>query len=190
MRKTQAIAVCLSLLLLGLAPLWGNDKQAKNKKVVTEETYLGAISCTVRTFKAAPQMPAVDDAALGNLGNNAAHQNSGNNAAPQNPRNNAAPQNPGANGAPQTPGANAVPQAPGGDATSPAPAQNLSLTKPVVTLNDCLSHGGQVVMLVDGTQKGIVIDNPEAIKGHEWHRLSISGYTRGSAFHIISVRII
>jgi hypothetical protein len=182
MRKLQAIAACLALLLSGLTPLWGDNKKQKNtKKTVSEETYLGSISCTVKTFKVAPQPPAVDDAALPNPGNN---------PAPRNPRNDNALQNHGDNPAPQTQGANAVPPAAPGDAASPTPAQNLSATKPIATLKDCLVHGGQVVMLVDGTQKGILIDNPDAIKGHEWHRLSISGYMRGSAFHVISVRII
>lgn len=193
MRKLQAITVCLALLLSGLTPLWGKgkDKPAKNdKKTVTDETYLGSISCTITTYKVAPAIPAVDDAALQNPANNAAPQNSANNGAPPKPGNSAPVQNPGNSGAPQTQGANAVLQAPAGDGTSPAPAQNLLLTKPVATLKDCLSHGGQVVLLVDGAQKGIVIDNPEAIKGHEWHRLSLSGYTRGDAFHVISVRMI
>jgi hypothetical protein len=186
MRKTQAIAVSLLVLLFGLSALWGKDK--KQQKTI-EETYFGAISCTVTTFKEAPLVP-VGNVALPNVGNNAAPQSVGNNAAGQKPGNNAAPQNPGANGVPQVPEANALPQPPGGDGTAPNPAQNLLVSKPVVTLKDCLTHGGQVVLLPDGTPKPIIIDNPEAIKGHEWHRLSISGYTRGTAFHIISVRII
>ena len=199
MRKAQTIAVYLLVVLFGLTTLWGKGKDKQTKKEASEETYLGPISCTVTTFKEAPPIP-VGDLALQNPGNNAAPQNprdnaapqnSGKNAAPQNPRDNAALQNPGNNGAPQAPGANGAAQAPAGDGTPQNPAvQNLSLTKPVVTLQDCLMHGGQVVLLPDGAPKPIFIENPEAVKGHEWHRLSISGYMRGAAFHIISVRII
>jgi hypothetical protein len=191
MRKARTIAVCLFVVLFGLATLWGKGKDKQTKKEAGEETYLGPISCTVTTFKEAPPPIPVGDLALQNLGNNAAPQNPRDSAAPQNSGKNAAPQNPGNNGAPQAPPANGVPQGPAGDGTPQNPAvQNLSLTKPVVTLQDCLTHGGQVVLLPDGAPKPIFIENPDAIKGHEWHRLSISGFMRGAAFHIISVRII
>jgi hypothetical protein len=205
MRKTLAIAGSLAVLMFGISALWGKGGK-EQPKTTTQATYLGPISCTVTTFKEAPQIP-VGNVPLQDAGNNGAPQNgaknaaAGNNATPQppgnhggvqNPGNNADPQNPVDNGIAHAPDPYALPQSPGGDAIPPNPAQNLSpsLSKPIATLTDCLAHGGQVVILPDGTVQPIVIENPDAIRGHEWHRLSLSGYMKGAVLHIISVRII
>jgi hypothetical protein len=191
MRKTQAIAVFLCVSMFGLSALWGKGKDKQPTKPI-EETYLGPISCTVTTFKEAAPIP-VGNVPLQNAGNNAVPQTPGknaNNAPPQTPGNNAAPQNAGDNRVAQAPDPNALPQPPGLDATAPIPAQNLSVSKPVVTFKDCLSHGGLVAIVPDGSKTPIIIDNPDVIKGHEWHRLSLSGYMKGAVFHIISVRVI
>jgi hypothetical protein len=78
---------------------------------------------------------------------------------------------PGPNGALPGPGANVVPQ-------------------PINTVRDCLAKGGQVVIRPDGARADVPIENPELVKGHEWHRVSISGYLNGSFFHIMSLRSI
>jgi hypothetical protein len=100
-------------------------------------------------------------------------------AATQNPGVPGALQGPATNGA-QNPGANA-PQGPAAAGTQP---------KPISTVKDCLANGGQVVMLPDGARNPVPIENPDAVKGHEWHRLSISGYMLGGAFHVTSLRVI
>jgi len=91
---------------------------------------------------------------------------------------------PGGNGSAPTPGANGVPQAPvpnGGPQTA---------AKPINTVQDCLANGGKVMIAAEPDQVPLAIENPEALRGHEWHRLSISGYMSGDAFHIMSVRVL
>jgi len=92
-----------------------------------------------------------------------------------------APQAPGAppaagpNGAPQTPGTNAPPPA---------------VPQPITNVKDCLSSGGKVVILPDGFTATVEIENPTAMIGHEWNRVSVSGYRVGETFRVVSVRII
>ena len=85
------------------------------------------------------------------------------------------------------PGPNGVPLPP--DPTQPAPGANV-LPPPPSTVRECLTKGGQVTFHPDGGRTDLVIENPDLVKGHEWHRVSITGYPSGNVFHIISLRSI
>jgi hypothetical protein len=78
---------------------------------------------------------------------------------------------------------------PGPNGALPGAAAN-SVPQPINTVRDCLAKGGQVVFRADGGRSDIPIENPGAVKGHEWHRVSISGYLSGTLFHIMSLRSI
>jgi hypothetical protein len=86
------------------------------------------------------------------------------------------------------PGANNPPQgAPGGNQL-PSATTVVPPPQPVTTVKACLANGGKVVIVADGAHEALSIENPDVISGHEWQRLSISGYRNGYAFHVISVR--
>lgn len=73
---------------------------------------------------------------------------------------------------------------------SVAPPPKVSPTGPSDTVQDCLDRGGAVVIVEDGKDHGIAIDNPNAVKGYEGRRVSVSGYRKGDSFHVVSMRII
>jgi hypothetical protein len=85
------------------------------------------------------------------------------------------------------PGPNGVPLPP--DPTQPAPGANV-VPPPPSSVRDCLAKGGQVTFHPDGGRTDLVIENPDLVKGHEWHRVSITGYPSGNSFHIMSLRSI
>ena len=85
------------------------------------------------------------------------------------------------------PGPNGVPQVLGADGTPVAPGTSV-VPQPINTVRDCLAKGGQILFHPDGGRADMTIENPELVKGHEWHRVSISGYPNGALFHIMSLR--
>jgi hypothetical protein len=54
----------------------------------------------------------------------------------------------------------------------------------------CLDKGGLTVIVVDDTHQAVTIENPEAVRGHEGHRVLITGRVEEKGFHVYSVRII
>jgi hypothetical protein len=54
----------------------------------------------------------------------------------------------------------------------------------------CLDKGGLTVIVVDDTQQVLTIENPNAVKGHEGHRVLITGDIHENSIHVYSVRII
>ncbi len=56
----------------------------------------------------------------------------------------------------------------------------------------CLAKGAQLVIVVDGTQQMLTIDNPDAVKGHECHHVLVTGEIniKTNAIHVYSLRII
>ena len=137
-KMTLSTAVVLSVAILAIGVAQAGKKE---KSKITEETVLGAVSCTV----AAPKPPTL------------------------------------------VPGPNGVPQVAAPVGTTAGPTSSV-VPQPINTVRDCLSRGGQVVIHPDGGRTDLAIDNPEVVKGHEWHRVSISGYLNGTLFHIMSLR--
>jgi hypothetical protein len=88
---------------------------------------------------------------------------------------------------PIIPGPNGVPQPP--DATQPTPGAPV-LPPPPSTVRDCIAQGGRVVFHPDVGRTDLVIENPDLVRGHEWHRVSITGYPNGNFFHLVSLRAI
>jgi hypothetical protein len=54
----------------------------------------------------------------------------------------------------------------------------------------CLDKGGLTVIVVDDTHEVLTIENPNAVKGHEGHRVLITGDIDKNGIHVYSVRII
>jgi hypothetical protein len=57
-------------------------------------------------------------------------------------------------------------------------------------MNQCLDKGAKPVIVVDDTKQLLIIDNPGAVKGHEGHRVLLTGDIRDGRLHVYSLRII
>lgn len=54
----------------------------------------------------------------------------------------------------------------------------------------CLEKGGDTVIVVDNTRTVLIIDNPDSVKGHEGHRVLLTGDITAGTIHVYSLRII
>jgi hypothetical protein len=54
----------------------------------------------------------------------------------------------------------------------------------------CLAAGAKMVVVTDGDQKIVNIDNPDALKGHEGHHVAVTGSMKGDAIHVDSVKML
>jgi sugar/nucleoside kinase (ribokinase family) len=54
----------------------------------------------------------------------------------------------------------------------------------------CLDKGAKMVIVTDGDQKVLMIDNPDALKGHEGHHVAVTGTVSGDSVHVSSVKMI
>jgi hypothetical protein len=54
----------------------------------------------------------------------------------------------------------------------------------------CLESGAKMVVVTDGDQKVLMVDNPDALKGHEGHHVAVTGTTKGDSIHVDSVKML
>jgi hypothetical protein len=54
----------------------------------------------------------------------------------------------------------------------------------------CVAKGAKLVIVTDGDQKVLTVDNPDALVGHEGHHVAISGTTSGDSVHVGSVKML
>lgn len=57
-------------------------------------------------------------------------------------------------------------------------------------MNKCLSKGANYVIVTDGDNKVLTVDNPDALKGHEGHHVAVTGTVTGNSIHIDSTKMI
>lgn len=57
-------------------------------------------------------------------------------------------------------------------------------------MTKCLGKGAKAVIVTDGDNKVIAVDNPDLLKGHEGHHVAVTGTMNGDALHIGSVKMI
>jgi hypothetical protein len=57
-------------------------------------------------------------------------------------------------------------------------------------MTKCLGKGGKAVIVTDGDQKVVNVDNPDALKGHEGHHVSVTGAMTGDSIHVDSVKML
>jgi type 1 fimbria pilin len=57
-------------------------------------------------------------------------------------------------------------------------------------MTKCLGKGAKAVIVTDGDQKIVAVDNPDALKGHEGHHVSVSGAMTGDSIHVDSVKML
>ena len=54
----------------------------------------------------------------------------------------------------------------------------------------CLAAGEKVVIVTDKDQKVLIVDNPEALKGHEGHHIAVTGHMSKDSIHVDSAKMI
>jgi hypothetical protein len=54
----------------------------------------------------------------------------------------------------------------------------------------CLGAGAKMVIVTDGDSKVLMVDNPDALKGHEGHHVAVTGTVSGDSVHVASVKMI
>jgi len=57
-------------------------------------------------------------------------------------------------------------------------------------MTKCLAKGAKAVIVTDGDQKVMAVDNPDVLKGHEGHHVSVTGTVTGDSVHIDSVKML
>ena len=57
-------------------------------------------------------------------------------------------------------------------------------------MTKCLGKGAKAVIVTDGDQKIVNVDNPDTLKGHEGHHVSVTGTVTGDSVHIDSVKML
>jgi hypothetical protein len=57
-------------------------------------------------------------------------------------------------------------------------------------MKKCLAKGAKAVIVTDGDQKVLAVDNPDALKGHEGHHIAATGEVKGDSIHVDSVKML
>ncbi|HZQ67274.1 MAG TPA: hypothetical protein VFA68_02045 [Terriglobales bacterium] len=53
----------------------------------------------------------------------------------------------------------------------------------------CVSAGEKLVVVTDGDNKVLAVDNPDALTGHEGHHVTVTGAVTGDSIHVDSVKM-
>jgi len=54
----------------------------------------------------------------------------------------------------------------------------------------CLQAGAKMVVVTDGDQKVLSVDNPDKLTGHEGHHVAVTGTVKGESIHVDSVKML
>lgn len=54
----------------------------------------------------------------------------------------------------------------------------------------CVAAGEKMVIVTDGDQKVLSVDNQDALKGHEGHHVSVTGTMSNDSMHVASVKML
>jgi hypothetical protein len=54
----------------------------------------------------------------------------------------------------------------------------------------CLAAGAKMVIVTDKDQKILMVDNPDALKGHEGHHIAATGSVNGDSIHVDSMKML
>jgi hypothetical protein len=54
----------------------------------------------------------------------------------------------------------------------------------------CLAAGAKMVIVTDKDQKILMVDNPDALKGHEGHHIAATGTVSGTSIHVDSMKML
>jgi hypothetical protein len=54
----------------------------------------------------------------------------------------------------------------------------------------CLAAGAKMVVVTDADQRVLMVDNPDALKGHEGHHVAVTGQVTGDSIHVESAKML
>jgi len=54
----------------------------------------------------------------------------------------------------------------------------------------CIDAGEKAVLVTDGDQKVLAVENQDALKGHEGHHVAVTGHVTGDSIHVMSVKML
>jgi hypothetical protein len=54
----------------------------------------------------------------------------------------------------------------------------------------CIAAGSPAVVVTDGDQKVLQVENPDAIKGHEGQHVAVTGHVDGDKIHVDSLKML
>ena len=54
----------------------------------------------------------------------------------------------------------------------------------------CLAAGAKMVIVTDKDQKVLMVDHPDALKGHEGHHIAVTGQVKGDSIHVDSAKML
>ena len=54
----------------------------------------------------------------------------------------------------------------------------------------CIAAGAKMVVVTDGDQKVLTVDNPDALTGHEGHHVAVTGQVTGESIHVETVKML
>ena len=54
----------------------------------------------------------------------------------------------------------------------------------------CLAAGEKMVIVTDKDQQVLLVENPEALKGHEGHHIAVTGHVTKDSIHVESAKMI
>ena len=54
----------------------------------------------------------------------------------------------------------------------------------------CIKAGADMVVVTDGEQKVLKVDNPASLTGHEGHHVAVTGKVSGDSIHVDSVKML
>ena len=54
----------------------------------------------------------------------------------------------------------------------------------------CLAAGAKMVIVTDGDQKVLAVENPDALKGHEGHHVAVTGSVGKDSIKVESVKML
>jgi hypothetical protein len=54
----------------------------------------------------------------------------------------------------------------------------------------CLAAGAKMVVVTDGDQKVLAVENPDALKGHEGHHVAVTGTVGKDSIKVDSVKML
>ena len=54
----------------------------------------------------------------------------------------------------------------------------------------CIQAGAKMVVVTDGDQKVLTVDNPDVLSGHEGHHVAVTGEVTGDSIHVDSVKML
>ena len=54
----------------------------------------------------------------------------------------------------------------------------------------CLAAGAKMVIVTDKDQKVLMVENPDALKGHEGHHIAATGPIKGDSIHVDSMKML